>query len=289
MNKNNNYQIIQINSNLAVVSNYEEIHICKIKGIFKYSKINKKPVVGDYVKIQKNDDEYLLVDILERHNHIIRPNIANIDTVILVQSIVEPDFNFHLIMKFLAYYETFVDNVILVFTKIDVASQAELDKVNIYIETFKHDGYKVFLLPNEQNIQQLEKELIDKTFCFAGNSGVGKSTLINKLIPNLNLKTQEISKFLNRGKHTTTTSRIIQNENYKLIDTPGFSSIDINLITKHELARSFHDFKAKSLSCKFSNCLHRNEKNCAIKDAVEKNEISALRYEQYLQLLKEMK
>lgn len=289
MNQNNNYQIIQINSNLAIVSNYNETHVCKIKGIFKYSKINKKPIVGDYVKIQKKDDEYILIDILKRKNFIIRPNVANIDTVILIQSIVEPNLNFHLLMKFLAYYETFIDNVILVFTKIDIANKLEINEANTYINAFKHDGYKVFLLPNEKNFNELKNELKNKTFCFAGNSGVGKTTLINKLIPNLNLKTQEISKYLNRGKHTTTTSKIIEYDNYRLIDTPGFSSIDINLISKNELARSFHDFRNIGLNCKFSNCLHQNEKDCAIKEAVKNNEILNIRYEQYLQLLKEIK
>lgn len=286
--KNNIYQIIQINSNLAIVSNSIETITCKIRGIFKYSKINKKPLVGDYVKIEKNNDDFLIVDILDRSSHIIRPSIANIDSVIVVQSIIEPDFNFHLLMKFLAYYETFITNVILVFTKQDITNDQQLEKFNFYKNILINDGYIVFVLPDKEQLNDLKIYLNNKTFCFAGNSGVGKSTLINELIPNLNLKTQEISKSLNRGKHTTTTSRLIENHNYKLIDTPGFSSIDINLLTKNELAKSYHDFKKYSLSCKYSNCLHQNEPYCAIKQAVENNKISNIRYEQYLQILKEI-
>lgn len=289
MNKNNQFQIIQINSNLAVVSNNIDTHICKIKGIFKHTKINKKPLVGDFVDIVEINNEWIIRDILPRHTHIIRPSVANIDTVILVQSIIEPDFNFHLLMKFLAYYEYFVNDVILVFTKYDIASSEQLSKFNIFYEALVNDGYTVICLPNETNWKKMQDILNGKLFCLAGNSGVGKSTMINKLLPNLNLKTQEISKSLNRGKHTTTTATIINGSNYQLMDTPGFSSIDINLLTKLELSKSYHDFKQLSLQCKYSNCLHNNEPNCAIKNAVQNKQISQLRYEQYLEILKEMK
>lgn len=289
MNKNNQFQIIQINSNLAVVSNNIDTYVCKIKGIFKHSKINKKPLVGDFVDIVEINNEWIIRDIFPRHTHIIRPSVANIDTVILVQSIIEPDFNFHLLMKFLAYYEYFVNDVILVFTKYDIASSEQLNKFNVFYQALVSDGYTVICLPNENNWKKMQDILSGKLFCLAGNSGVGKSTMINKLLPNLNLKTQEISKSLNRGKHTTTTATIVNGSNYQLMDTPGFSSIDINLLTKLELSKSYHDFKQLSLQCKYSNCLHNNEPNCAIKNAAQNKQISQLRYEQYLEILKEMK
>ena len=263
-------QIIKINSNLIlVVLENNQIITCKLKGVLKY-KTNSitKPVVGDYVKGEFVNNEPIITTISERKNFLIRPSVSNIDIVIIVQSTNEPDFNFNLLMKFLGYYETFVSQVFIVITKMDLINN------------------RVFCLPNENELHTLKKCLAQKTFCLVGNSGVGKTTLINNIIPNLNLKTQPISKALNRGKHTTTTAQIIINDNYKLVDTPGFSSFDIKLINKTQLANSYQSFFAISCKCKYANCLHLNENGCAIKQAVDAKKIDQCFYDEYVKILK---
>lgn len=281
-------QIIQFYSNLAVVDDNNSKLVCKLKGILKYNK-SIKPVVGDFVEYEIIDDNPIIVSILPRYNYLIRPKVANIDTIILVQSLLQPNFNFHLLMTLLAYYETFVDEVIIVLTKIDLISKEKFKNLSKYFQALSSDGYKLFLLPNEKDFNKLENYLLNKTFALAGNSGVGKSTIMNKLIPNFNAKTQEISLFLNRGKHTTTTCSLIKTNKFSLIDTPGFSSIDINLLTKLQIAHSYHDFKKYSVNCKYSNCLHINEPNCAIKNAIEEKKISTIRYQEYINILKDSK
>lgn len=289
-NKKNKAQIIQIHSNLAVVvdDDNNSTLVCKLKGILKYNQ-TIKPVVGDFVEYEIINNEPIVVGILPRNNYLIRPKVANIDTIILVQSLVQPNFNFHLLMIFLAYYETFVDEVIIVFTKSDLINPEQFSYLTNYFQALKSDGYKLFFLPEENEFNALKEYLLHKTFALAGNSGVGKSTIMNKLIPNLNAKTQEISLFLNRGKHTTTSSHLIKTTKFNLIDTPGFSNIDINLLTKLQLAHSYHDFKKYSLNCKYSNCLHINEPNCAVKTAIELKKLSLLRYQEYLNILKDNK
>ena len=266
MNNQINGQIIKINSNLILVLiENNRVITCKLKGILKYKNDNPicRPLVGDYVQV------------------------TFIDTIIIVQSTKEPDFNFNLIMKFLAYYETFINEVIIIISKMDlINSDDENHQINFYKKIFTNQKYKIFCLPNENELLELKNFLSNKTFCFVGNSGVGKSTIINSIIPNIKLKTQEISYSLNRGKHTTTSSQIIINNNYKLIDTPGFSSFDIKLINKNQLANSYKAFYEFSNNCKFSNCLHLNEQNCAIKKAVIEKKIDKFFYDEYLKILK---
>lgn len=289
MKNNLKAQIIQLHSNLAVVNSDDDKNfVCKIKGILKFNQLTK-PVVGDFVEYEIINDEPIINKILTRKNYLIRPKVANVDTIILVQSLVQPNFNFHLLMTFLAYYEVFVDEVIIVLTKIDLIENKDYEKLKIYFDALISNGYKIFFLPEKNEFKKLENLLENKTFALAGNSGVGKSTLTNQLIPNLNLKTQEISLFLNRGKHTTTSSQLIKTSKFNLVDTPGFSSIDINLLTKLDFAHSYHDFKKYSLNCKYSNCLHVNEPNCKIKECVSSNKISLLRYNEYLNILKDIK
>ncbi|MDE5617696.1 MAG: ribosome small subunit-dependent GTPase A [Ureaplasma sp.] len=280
--------VVQVFATTAKVYFQNKYYICKIKGKIKNLKDNNSILVGDYVELEKINDEYIINSIKERKNSIIRPRSANIDTVIIVQSIIGPNFNFHLLMKYLAYYETFIGNVAIMITKSDLCNKDQLDDFNFYYEIFKSANYKIFLSNNENNFKDFKKFIKNKIFCFVGNSGVGKSTLINKLLPNLSLKTQEISQSLNRGKHTTTTSQLIIDNDYYLVDTPGFSTIDINLLTPLQFSRSYHDFYLLSNKCKFANCVHINEPGCAIKDAVSKHQIDEYRYNVYCEIFKEI-
>lgn len=261
----------------------------KAKGIFRHDKMEYKPMVGDYVKLTAvNDTEFVISEILERDNSLIRPKVANVDEVILIQSVKEPDLNLFLLNKYLAFFESRIGTVKIALSKIDLLSETEKQQVRDVIAMYRHDGYTIYDLSQESDFLDLKTDLSSKTVCLAGNSGVGKSTLLNRIDANLALRTQEISKALNRGKHTTTNVGIVQYQNGYLIDTPGFSSLEVNL-TKEQLAYSFHDFREISCQCKFSNCLHLNEPQCAIKQAVIDTKISQLRYDDYLRLMKEIK
>ncbi len=254
--------------------------------IRKKTKSTNTILVGDMVEYTKHDSEYIIEKILERKNWLIRPRAANVDYIFLVYSVKEPDYNSFLLNKFLAFYESRnIKNVIIYFSKMDLLSDDEKKEINIIINSYKNDGYIVFSnLEKEEKIDEIKQLFKDNMICFAGQSGVGKSTFINYLIPEINLRTQEISNALNRGKHTTTSSIIIPfNEGY-LIDTPGFSSLDLNM-SKLELACSYHDFRSNAVYCKFKDCLHKNEKDCQIKKMVDENKIDNQRYQDYLKFL----
>ena len=289
MQHNNIGQIISYIGGLATIKmNNNEILKAKAKGIFRHNKHEYKPMVGDFVEMQKSGDDYVIAKILERKNSLIRPKVANVDEVIIVQSVVQPDLNTFMLNKYLAFYESRIDTVKIAFSKTDLLNLIQLDEFNKVKQLYIHDGYDVYDLQNLGDFDLFKKELASKTVCLVGNSGVGKSTLLNRIDPKLALRTQEISMALNRGKHTTTNVGIIEYESGKLIDTPGFSSLDIDL-TKQELAHSFHDFRQLATKCKFSNCLHIKEPQCAVKQAVQDNIISQFRYDDYLKLLKETK
>lgn len=246
--------------------------------------------VGDNVEFVKDQYEYVIEKIDERKNLLIRPKVANIDTLIIVNSVKEPDFSSYGLNKFLAFYEARnINNVIIYFSKMDLLNKQESKNMNEIISQYEQNGYIVLnSLDREKNKEKILNMIKNNVVCFAGQSGVGKSTLINFLIPDLELRTQEISQALNRGKHTTTSSLMIPFNDGFVIDTPGFGSLDLNM-TQLELANSFTDFRNNSVHCKFKNCLHTNEKNCFIKKMVDENKIYKQRYLDYLKMFSEIK
>lgn len=254
--------------------------------IRKKIKSNDTILVGDNVIYKKEEYEYVIEKILPRKNFLIRPKVANIDYVLIVFSVKEPDYNSFLLNKFLAFYESRnIENVIIYFSKMDLLNNDELKNIKKIIDSYKKDNYLVFDSSNKELIKnEIQKLLVNNTICFAGQSGVGKSTLINYLIPDMNLKTQEISEALNRGKHTTTSSLIIPYKKGYLIDTPGFSSINLDMC-QEQFSEAFNDFRINKANCKFSNCLHNHEKGCQIKWMVENKKISQERYNDYLKML----
>lgn len=263
----------------------------KVKtSIRKKTKLNDTILVGDNVVYEQVNTETVIEKIEPRKNFLIRPKVANIDYVFIVYSVKEPDFNSFLLNKFLAFYESRnIENVIIYFSKVDLLNEKEKEEFIKIKQAYLQDGYFVYdSLEREQKKEEICNLIKNNVICFAGQSGVGKSTLINFLIPEMNLKTQQISHALNRGKHTTTSSLIIPFNDGYIIDTPGFSSLELQM-SKEELSIAFNDFRNNKVNCKFSNCLHINEKNCAIKQLVSENKLNKQRYEDYLKMMTSIK
>ncbi|WP_406614410.1 ribosome small subunit-dependent GTPase A [Mycoplasma corogypsi] len=249
-------------------------------GRLRYENIT--PLVGDKVKI----DGTKIVQILERKNEFIRPKVANVDQMLVFMSIKDPEFQPFLVDKYLAIIEAKNIEPIFCFTKIDL-DQAEAIKWKIYYQKM---GYKVFLIDNSvpDNLNELKALFKNKYSVFMGQSGVGKTTTLNNL-GKYSFETQNISKALGRGKHTTRVVMIVPFNDGYLIDTPGFSSLILDL-DELELAQSYFSFKKLAPSCKYRSCLHQNESinDCAIKQHIGTDLIPELRYQNYLKLLLEV-
>ncbi len=268
----------------------DQIFECKARGLFRKKKIT--PLVGDYVEIDILDNENkkgVIEDINDRHNELIRPSVSNIDQAIVVFAVTQPDPHLSLLDRFLVLAESQKLNIIICLNKIDLLEEVEYEAiVNIY----KSAGYKIIRTSTKENkgIMELRNELKNKTTVFAGPSGVGKSTLLNHIHPGLKLQTGEISTKISRGKHTTRHAELIAiGENGWVVDTPGFSSLDMNFIEEDELDFHFPEFMIHVDQCKFNSCKHLNEPSCAVKEAVQLNEISEGRYNSYVQFIDEIR
>lgn len=267
-----------------------QVFECKARGLFRKKKI--VPAVGDYVEINILDDENkkgVIENIKKRHNELIRPSVSNIDQAIVVFAVTQPDPHLSLLDRFLVLAESQKLNIIICLNKIDLLDKAEYeDIVNIYTSA----GYKVILTSSKQNkgIKDLREELKNKTTVFAGPSGVGKSTLLNHIHPGLKLQTGEISTKIARGKHTTRHAELMPvNENGWVVDTPGFSSLDMNFIHEDELDFHFPEFIPYIDDCKFNSCKHLNEPSCGVKKAVSLGKVGENRYNSYTQFIDEIR
>ncbi|WP_025026531.1 ribosome small subunit-dependent GTPase A [Caldalkalibacillus mannanilyticus] len=262
-----------------------QIWQCRARGVFKKRGIS--PLVGDYVSFEPSSNgEGTVTEIAKRRNELIRPPIANVDQALLVFSIEEPEFNQILLDKFIVHIEKADITPIICLTKLDLA--ATLDGIPEEMEIYQKIGYEVFITSSKTKIglSDVEEYLKGKTTVFAGQSGVGKSTLLNELDPSLQIETGEISLKLGRGRHTTRHVELIRLPSGGMVaDTPGFSQLDFSSIEAEELSGLFLEFRDYSEQCKFRGCLHQNEPSCAVKSAVEKEEISSQRYQNYLQFL----
>lgn len=249
-------------------------------------RLGKTPLVGDHVIVEEMDDKFGIQEILERFNRLYRPNIVNVDQVFIVISCVEPDFHSLLCDKMIFKANLANIHPILVFTKLDLIPKDHY--VYRFIEDYQHSGYDVVLVEKEGSINDFKSYLKKKISVLSGNSGVGKSTLLNRLDSDLMLKTQKISKALGRGKHTTTSTTLFEIGEGYVADTPGFSTLSFENDSKRKLSKVVLDFKEYH-SCKFNDCLHVSEPQCGIKDAVKQGLISEIRYNNYLKVLDEMK
>ena len=267
------------------------LYECRARGIFRKNKIT--PLVGDRVSISVVDEENkkgVVEEIEERDTELVRPPIANVDKALIVFAIKNPAPNLSLLDRFIVLAEKENLEIVIVFTKVDLDTDGEL--LGELKDIYEVSGYKVISVSNKLklNIDKIKEELKENTVVFAGPSGVGKSSLLNEVDKNFELKTGEVSDKIKRGKHTTRHAELLKLECGGMVaDTPGFSSLTLDDIDESELKEYFIEFD-KYDDCRFgSRCIHENEPSCAVKEAVENGEISKKRYESYIQLLNEIR
>ena len=262
---------------------------CKAKGIFR--KDGTKPLVGDNVEIETVGEEHAsgnIVLIHKRNNEIIRPAVANIDQAVIIFSMIKPMPNLNLLDRFLIMMEKQHIPCIICFNKEDIVSKEEQEKLQT---VYQNSGYLVLIVSAKRKagIERLKSELIGKTTVVAGPSGVGKSSIINCLQSEITMETGEISVKIERGKHTTRHSQLIDifDDTY-ICDTPGFSSLLLDDIEKEELGKYYPEFVLYEGQCKFQGCSHIHEPVCGIRQAVEQGDISKERFDNYKQLYQEL-
>ena len=254
----------------------------------QFRKTKTSPLVGDYVRfIADHDREGLITEVLPRKNQLQRPPVANVDLAFLVVSVKEPSISPKLLDRFLAYLAYEGIEVVLYFSKLDLLAEDERAEVADFMALYEKNGYRVFQ-SDALDLADLESLSQGQTMVVVGQSGVGKSTLLNRLLPELDLETAEVSKSLGRGRHTTRDVQLHDLLGGKFLDTPGFSSIDLPDMEAAELTGCFPDIAAYAPACKFRGCLHLKEPKCAVKAAVAEGEIEESRYTSYCQLLDEL-
>lgn len=257
----------------------------RARGNFRKRKV--KPLVGDFVEFESTSltDGYLL-EIFPRKNELVRPPVANVDQVIVVASLVEPDFSYHLLDRFLVSLEQKQIEPVIYLSKVDLLVETTL--LEEIKATYHLAGYRV-IVGDENGLGQVQVLLKNRLTVLAGQSGAGKSTLLNKLVPGLALETGEISEALNRGKHTTRHVELIDVAKGLVADTPGFSSIDFFDLEVTDLPKMFPEFVVLQDMCRFRECSHTHEPDCAVKAALAEGKIAQTRYDNYLLFLQELK
>jgi ribosome biogenesis GTPase len=281
-----------------------EQYQCRIKGKFRIKGIKSTSplTVGDHVdfELEQNANEGVIINIHDRKNYIVRKSVnlskqthiiaANIDLAFLLVTLDHPPTFTPFIDRFLATAEAYHIQAVLLFNKIDLNNDELDQKQNKLIKIYSDIGYPCLKISATENINtdQVKELMLGKISMFSGHSGVGKSTLINAIAPELNLKTAEISMQHKQGQHTTTFAEMFalntDPESY-IIDTPGIKGFGVVDFEPNEVGDFFPEFFALKHECKFNNCLHLNEPKCAIKNAVEQGKIAASRYRSYLQIL----
>lgn len=254
---------------------------CKARGSLRKT---GTPLVGDVVEISLTGNGGVVEKIKERKNSFVRPPIANVDRLFIVSSFANPAPNTLLIDKMTLLCRKYDIEPVIVFNKSDMGDFSQ------YKDIYQSAGFKTFVISCENNecVEQIKDE-ITGICAFTGNSGVGKSTILNSLFPELNLKTGDVSQKLGRGRHTTRHTELYKTEQGFVADTPGFSSLDVLDIEKEDVIYLFKEFKQCIGQCKFTSCSHTKEKGCAVLEKVEKGEIPKSRFESYLAIYEQLK
>ncbi|WP_288477885.1 ribosome small subunit-dependent GTPase A [uncultured Clostridium sp.] len=267
------------------ISTEDKIIECKARGNFRYKGL--KPMVGDNVEIKIENGKGRIEKIEERHSELIRPTVANVTLAFVVFAIKNPDLNFDLLNRFLVLCESNNIKAIVCLNKVDLVNEEERNSLK---EKINEIGYDVLFINAKAGIgiESLKERIKGNVTVLCGPSGAGKSTLINKLTNKEHMETGSVSEKLGRGKHTTRHSELIEVENGYIVDTPGFSTLDITFIEKEDLKNYFPDFEKYNNSCKFRGCMHHKEPGCLVKEAVEEGKINKFRYEFYIRTLEEI-
>lgn len=266
------------------------VYECKAKGVFRKDKV--KPLVGDDVELEVLDEQEKtgnITAILPRRNALIRPAVANVDQAMVIFAMKNPRPNFSLLDRFLLMMERQGVKTIICLNKQDLADPEEAEEIR---RVYRECGYQVVLtsLKEEAGMADVEELLRGKTTVVAGPSGVGKSSLTNRMQGEVLMETGEISRKLKRGKHTTRHSQLIPlGKDTFLCDTPGFTSLYVEEMDKEELRFYFPEFTHYEGKCRFQGCVHIHEPGCAVKDALEAGELSRRRYDNYVEFYEELK
>ena len=266
------------------------VYECKAKGVFRNRNI--KPLVGDMVEIEIIDEKEFIgniSEILPRNNELIRPAVANIDQALVVFASLSPEPNFNLLSRFLVMMEYNDIPTLICFNKSDQVDKSVIDRM---VKDFTGAGCEIIVTSalKGDGMDRLRDVLCGKTTALAGPSGVGKSSILNAVFPEAESKTGDISEKINRGKHTTRHTEIFNiTGNTYIMDTPGFTSLDYSVIEDKNLRFYFNEFADCEGRCRFNGCVHVNEPDCAVKEAVETGRISRLRYDIYVEMYNELK
>jgi len=292
--------VLKSTGNNFIIKNIKgEKHSCTIKGKLRLncSKSTNPVVVGDIVEYDENNTPYAITEIKERRNYIVRKSVnlsrqnhviaANIDQICLVFTLIKPATSTEFIDRYLCTAQAYKIKPIIVFNKTDLYNEQLMCDLEDLKLTYSNIGYKCISISvvNESGFEELTEILQNKISLFSGNSGVGKTSIINKILPNCNLKIADISEYHQKGKHTTTFSEMLEyNENSYIIDTPGIKGFGLININKSELFHYFPEFLKLITNCQYYNCTHTHEPNCAVKNAVVNGKIAESRYKSYINI-----
>lgn len=258
---------------------------CKARGKFRHK--DMKPMVGDNVRIETHNGKGTIEDIYKRHSRLLRPTVSNVSLAFVVFAVKNPDINIDLLNRFLVLCESSNIKAIVCLNKVDLINEEEKQLLK---EQINEIGYEVLFInaKEQKGIDYLKEYMKGNITVLCGPSGAGKSTLINALTEKEHMETGKVSNKIGRGKHTTRHSELIEIEDGYIVDTPGFSTLDVSFIDKENLKYAFPDFEEFNECCKFRGCMHYKEPSCAVKNAVEEGKINKQRYDFYIRTLKEI-
>lgn len=280
-------RIIKVISNQYTILDGQQQFIAKPRGKMRKG---QTPYVGDWVNYEIIEDSIRIDSVLERKNRLLRPSVCNVDQALIVTSLKDPDFSEHLLNRLIFLVLLCDIEPVICITKSDLVEPEQLEKIQSILDWYRKAGYRMFFSHPGSDDQELRELLSNKISVLCGQSGAGKSSLLNRLDPTFKLHTQQISKALGRGKHTTRHCELHPIGDGLVADTPGFSSLDFSRMDVSRLDHLLFDFQEGiEQGCRFADCIHVDEPDCAIKEGVKNNTINPVLYEDYCQLMKEQK